>query len=315
MDRSRRPSSRRVTVETLQNRLLFAIEMDLVALHEFGHALGLAHYANTSADSIMEAYYNANYNKAGLASDVAVTVNAGDNYNNLMELFSDARVAANGTSWKDSLDGNPGNGTVNVTFSYMPDGSRLDNNKRNALFSTMNAIFGSASAWQPIFAEELNRWASVSSGNLSFTQVADNGANFAASGAAQNDARFGDIRIGAHRFDGAGGVLAHTYYPPPNGGTAAGDAHFATEETWVDGAPRIGTFVRQADGRYFCTVGEHQDHDHEYETAPVAAAAALPSVDQPAAPATGLAGATPSLGIGTLDNIDRAVDFDPATAV
>src|SRR5262249_17313261 len=44
---------------------------------------------------------------------------------------------------------------------------------------------------------------------------------------------FGDIRIGAHRMDGTSKTLAHTYFPPPNGATAAGDAHFDNAENWV----------------------------------------------------------------------------------
>lgn len=39
-------------------------------------------------------------------------------------------------------------------------------------------------------------------------------------------------------FDGRGGVLAHTFYPPPNSETLAGDLHFDIEEQW-----RIGNDV------------------------------------------------------------------------
>src|SRR5688572_25905202 len=47
-----------------------AIRLDLVALHEFGHSLGLPH-EETAAVSIMDAYYNPNYDPANLYNDVA----------------------------------------------------------------------------------------------------------------------------------------------------------------------------------------------------------------------------------------------------
>lgn len=82
----------------------------------------------------------------------------------------------------------------------------------------------------------LATWASVVP--LRFERVADCGYDF-------NDSRCPspDIRVsfgtGSHAgsgdpaFDGPGGTVAHAYYPPPNGITAAGDAHFDDAEWWT----------------------------------------------------------------------------------
>jgi peptidoglycan hydrolase-like protein with peptidoglycan-binding domain len=58
----------------------------------------------------------------------------------------------------------------------------------------------------------------------------------------------GDIaiafRTGNHgdgsAFDGPGNVLAHGFYPPPNGGAIAGDLHFDDAERWTTNNPPAG---------------------------------------------------------------------------
>ena len=70
----------------------------------------------------------------------------------------------------------------------------------------------------------------------------------------------GDLRIrfasGDHGdgspFDGPGRVLAHAFFPPPNGGELAGDAHFDESETWDVTLPiEVGLFD-------FVTVAAHE---------------------------------------------------------
>src|SRR5262249_49653138 len=155
------------------------------------------------------AYYNPNYNLNNFASDSAVAT--------FRSMYSNVSTSP----WKDSLDPIPGDGKVEITYSFMPDGARMDKGT-NTLFATFDKI-ASTSVWEQTFRDALNRWAGVSNNKVSFVEHSDAGGKFNYSGAAQNDPNSGDIRIGAHRFDGALKVLAHTYYPPPNGSTAAGD--------------------------------------------------------------------------------------------
>lgn len=68
-------------------------------------------------------------------------------------------------------------------------------------------------------------WSAVA--DITFVQVADDGAAFNAATTSS-----GNIRLGGHAFDGAFGTLAHGFYPPVNGASAAGDIHFDTAETW-----------------------------------------------------------------------------------
>jgi len=70
-------------------------------------------------------------------------------------------------------------------------------------------------------------WSAIA--NLTFVQVGDDGADF--NGATAS----GDIRFGGRDFDGAFGTLAHGFFPPANGFSAAGDIHFDIAELWKIG--------------------------------------------------------------------------------
>jgi hypothetical protein len=226
------PTARRRTrlrVEELEPRNTPAsIRLDLVALHEFGHSLGLAHDHSSTAVSILDAYYNDNYDINYFISgqDPAVA--------RLKAIYSNPLTSP----WKDTLDPFPGNNQVDITYSFMKDGARMDGGSRNVntLYATMNARFGAPSVWQPIFTGALRLWEQVSGGLIRFVALNGSGEEggsyaFNASGRRQNDSRFGDIRVSSHRIDGVSRVLAHAYYPASS--TAGGDAHFDSAERWT----------------------------------------------------------------------------------
>ncbi|MFD9942879.1 matrixin family metalloprotease [Nonomuraea sp. NPDC059023] len=75
-----------------------------------------------------------------------------------------------------------------------------------------------------------DRWAAVT--NLTFTEVGNNGQIRIAWAARDHGDGF--------PFDGQGSVLAHCFYPPPNGGDIAGDCHFDEDETWSVNVPPSG---------------------------------------------------------------------------
>jgi hypothetical protein len=98
-----------------------------------------------------------------------------------------------------------------------------------------------AATTKAAITEAFALWAAVTP--LTFTEVADCGLPFNHPGCATPDIR---IQFGAGNhgdsfpFDGPLKVLAHAFFPPPNGVTAAGDAHFDEDELWSDDLPPSG---------------------------------------------------------------------------
>ncbi len=115
-----------------------------------------------------------------------------------------------------------------VTISFMPDGTNLGGASSN-LFSTFNAKFGSAAAWQNVILKAAQVWAQQT--NLNFAVVPDSGAAEGSGGYQQGDPTMGDIRIGGYNFGSS--TLAQTFLPPSiNNYSVAGDMEFNTGQTF-----------------------------------------------------------------------------------
>jgi hypothetical protein len=119
---------------------------------------------------------------------------------------------------------------TNVSVSYLPDGTSSEGYS-SSLFAQLDAVAPRA-VWQREFARALQSWANVT--NLNFRFVGDSGAASGASGSAQGDSRFGDIRLGAHNL---AGPLAYAYYPS-SWSTLGGDITMASEKVFSVGSSR-----------------------------------------------------------------------------
>lgn len=117
------------------------------------------------------------------------------------------------------LSGEKWSNPSRITYSIPPDGIFWDHGINN-LNSTFDAKFG-AGVWERIFARALATWEAAA--NINIVPVADDGEDFNAVGQSQGDPRFGDIRMGGYNYNVSTVILAQTYFPPPNGTTAAGD--------------------------------------------------------------------------------------------
>lgn len=119
----------------------------------------------------------------------------------------------------------PGTAGGTVTYSYMANGVDLSAEGAGLTQLTVASFPTFATCFFTEMETAFAAWSAVS--NVQFVEVTDSGAPFNQAGAS------GDIRIGGHAFDGASGTLAHGYYPPPNGTSAAGDIHFDVAENWT----------------------------------------------------------------------------------
>lgn len=133
-----------------------------------------------------------------------------------------------GTSYGTVPPGLPG-GTV--TYSYMATGTEIAGlESQDGTFppdqvTSIQNLPGYSACFETEMQTAFAVWSAVA--NIEFVKVQDNGVVFNGEGAA------GDIRIGAHTFDGQSGMLEHAFFPPPNGRTAAGDIHFDLHEKWA----------------------------------------------------------------------------------
>ena len=132
--------------------------------------------------------------------------------------------------------GSPVFGTgATVTYSFMATGTSCAAEFAGCTITDLAAFMpaGFGGAITAAFAA----WSAVA--DITFVLVADDGAAFNAATTS------GDIRLGGHIFDGPNGTLAHGFFPPVNGATAAGDIHFDIAESWVLGFPGPGFDIFQ----------------------------------------------------------------------
>lgn len=115
-----------------------------------------------------------------------------------------------------------------ISYSFMATGTSTGAEAGHGPSFSALADFMPA-GWKSEIEAAFDSWEAVA--GLNFVEVADDGVAWNTSPTTGH----GDIRFGGATFDGPNGTLAHGYYPPPNGNTAAGDIHFDIAETWKIG--------------------------------------------------------------------------------
>ena len=131
--------------------------------------------------------------------------------------------------------GPDGTGAV-VTFSFMDTGVDLSAEGGGAANTALDDFL--PAGYRDAIEEAFDAWSAVA--NVMFVEVPDQGEALYWGGHGS-----GDIRIGGHDMDGAGGTLAHGFFPSPNGLNAAGDIHLDTSENWVTGFDVFQVFAHE----------------------------------------------------------------------
>ena len=145
--------------------------------------------------------------------------------------------------------GTPTMGTgAHVTYSFMGSDLEVERGRTTVALSTFMPA-----GFEAEIAAAFDAWSAVA--DITFTEVPDPGVDWRDPGA---DAA--DIRLTGHAFDGPRGALAHSFYPPNNGGAAAGDIHFDSEDTWKIGFGEAGFDIFQVAAH---EIGHAIGLDHE----------------------------------------------------
>ena len=105
---------------------------------------------------------------------------------------------------------------------YVLQGNKWNKLELTYMFAEMPTRLDRA-AWKAAIIDGLRLWQEAS--RLTFVEVSANADLVVRCVAGEHGDTFA--------FDGPSGVLAHAFFPPPNGGSLAGDAHFDDTENWV----------------------------------------------------------------------------------
>lgn len=163
---------------------------------------------------------------------------------------------------RDTIPGNfPGKwgssvlGTgANITWSLVGNShSCIAERGEACTLSPLGDVPFMPAAYKAELERAFDAWSAVA--DVTFTEVADGGEDFNAFGTS------GDIRVAAHAITADGGItgfddqyaleslgagtLAHGFFPPANGATAAGDIHFDLDDLWKIGFGGAGFDIFQ----------------------------------------------------------------------